>query len=121
MARLGLCEAALMDCARQHMDLCRQAVDDGREFSYADDTRIGCIAREVYIQAWETMERDIWRPAGSSSAKAGQRMERMFRDLAMSAGHRNTFLRHWAFRELACEQFGIPRDPATGNRQLPRT
>jgi hypothetical protein len=45
----------------------------------------------------------------------------MFRDLAMSAGHRNTVLRHWAFRELACEQLGIPRDPATGNRRLPRT
>src|SRR3954469_202360 len=121
MARLGLCEAALMDCARQHMELCRLAAEDGREFSYADDMRLGCIAREVYIQTWETMERDIWRPAGSSSAKAGQRMERMFRDLAMSAGHRNTVLRHWAFREIACEQLGIPRDPATGNRQLPRT
>jgi 3-hydroxy-9,10-secoandrosta-1,3,5(10)-triene-9,17-dione monooxygenase len=121
MARLGLCEAALMDCARQHMELCRLAAEEGREFSYADDTRLGCIAREVYIQAWETMERDIWRPAGSSAAKAGQRMERMFRDLAMSAGHRNTVLRHWAFRELACERLGIPRAPATGNRQLPQS
>jgi 3-hydroxy-9,10-secoandrosta-1,3,5(10)-triene-9,17-dione monooxygenase len=120
MARLGMCEAALMDCARQHMEICRLAAEEDREFSYADDMRIGCIAREVYIEAWETMERDIWRPAGSSSAKAGQRMERIFRDLAMMGGHRNTTLRDWAQREIACERLGIPRDPATGNRQPPR-
>jgi 3-hydroxy-9,10-secoandrosta-1,3,5(10)-triene-9,17-dione monooxygenase len=121
MARLGMCEAALMDCARQHMELCRLAAEEGREFSYADDMRIGCIAREVYIDAWETMERDIWRPGGSSSAKAGQRMERIFRDMSMMGGHRNTTLRDWALREIACERLGIPRDPTTGNRQLPRS
>jgi 3-hydroxy-9,10-secoandrosta-1,3,5(10)-triene-9,17-dione monooxygenase len=121
IARLGMCEAALMDCARQHMELCRLAAEEGREFSYADDMRIGCIAREVYIDAWETMERDIWRPGGSSSAKAGQRMERIFRDMAMMGGHRNTTLRDWALREIACERLGIPRDPTTGNRQLPQS
>ena len=41
----------------------------------------------------------------------------MFRDMAMIAGHRNTQLRDFAHRELAAETFGIPRDPATGNRQ----
>jgi 3-hydroxy-9,10-secoandrosta-1,3,5(10)-triene-9,17-dione monooxygenase len=63
------------------------------------------------------MEQNIWRTAGSSSTRDGERMQRMFRDMAMIAGHRNTQLRDFAYRELAAETFGIPRDPATGNRQ----
>jgi 3-hydroxy-9,10-secoandrosta-1,3,5(10)-triene-9,17-dione monooxygenase len=113
-------EAALMNCAEQHMELCRRYAEQGIPYSYGDDQRLGCIAREAYIHAWETMEQYIFGPAGSSATRAGERMERLFRDMAMAPGHRNTLLRDWAFRELACEHLGIPRDPATGNRQLPR-
>ena len=92
------------------MELCRRAVEEGIPYSYGDDMRLGCIAREAYILAWETMERDIFRAAGSSAARNGQRIERVFRDMAMIAGHRNTVMRDWAFRELARAQLGMPRD-----------
>ena len=49
------------------------------------------------------------RPARAPRATA-QRIERMFRDMAMIAGHRNTVMRDWAFRELARAQLGLPRD-----------
>jgi 3-hydroxy-9,10-secoandrosta-1,3,5(10)-triene-9,17-dione monooxygenase len=118
MGKLAMVEAALFNCADQHMELCRRSAEEGVPFTYGDDQRLGCIAREAYIHASQTMEEFIFGPAGSSATRAGERMERMFRDIAMAAGHRNTLLRDWAFRELACEQLGVPRDPASGNRQM---
>ena len=80
--------------------------------------RRGDRSGRPYIFAWEAWSQNIWRTAGlSSSTRDGERMQRMFRDMAMIAGHRNTQLRDFAYRELAAETFGIPRDPATGNRQ----
>jgi 3-hydroxy-9,10-secoandrosta-1,3,5(10)-triene-9,17-dione monooxygenase len=92
------------------MDLCQRFVDDGIPFGYGDDMLIGSIAREAYLQAWETMQGVIWRTAGSSAAAQGERMERIFRDLAMMNGHRNTVLRDWAFRAIARDRFGLPRE-----------
>jgi 3-hydroxy-9,10-secoandrosta-1,3,5(10)-triene-9,17-dione monooxygenase len=116
-AKLSMAQAAMYRAADMHMELCERAADEGVPFSYADDHLVGAIAREAYIFAWEAMEQNIWRTAGSSSTRDGERMQRMFRDMAMIAGHRNTQLRDFAYRELAAETFGIPRDPATGNRQ----
>jgi 3-hydroxy-9,10-secoandrosta-1,3,5(10)-triene-9,17-dione monooxygenase len=116
-AKLSMAQAALYRAADMHMELCDRAAERGVPFSYGDDQLVGAIAREAYVFAWEAMEEHIWRSAGSSSSRDGERMQRMFRDMAMIAGHRNTQLRDWAYRELAAEAFGIPRDPATGNRQ----
>ena len=110
LGRLALAEAATLRAAEEHMELCARAVEEGIPYSWADDMRVGVIAREAYILAWETMERDIFRTGGSSAARNGQRIERIFRDMAMIAGHRNTVMRDWAFRELARAQFGLPRD-----------
>jgi 3-hydroxy-9,10-secoandrosta-1,3,5(10)-triene-9,17-dione monooxygenase len=121
LTRIATAEAALMSCAEQHMALCRRFVEEGIPYSYGDDMRIGCIAREVMIQAWETMQSDIFRTAGSSAGARGQRLERIFRDMSIGGNsHRNTLLRDWAFRELARAHLGIPRDLARGNVQVPR-
>jgi hypothetical protein len=37
-----------------------------------------------------------------------------------SNSHRNTLLRDWAFRELARDRLGLPRDYSGGNVQAPR-
>ena len=66
--------------------------------------RVGCIGREAIVQAWETMQGDIWRTAGSSAAGKGERIERMFRDTSMFNSHFNVQLRDWAYpRALARE------------------
>jgi 3-hydroxy-9,10-secoandrosta-1,3,5(10)-triene-9,17-dione monooxygenase len=109
--------AALYRAADMHMELCERGAERGIPFGYGDDHLVGAIAREAYIYAWEAAEQEIWRTAGSSSTRDGERMQRMFRDMAMIAGHRNTQLRDFAHRELAAETFGIPRDPLSGNRQ----
>jgi 3-hydroxy-9,10-secoandrosta-1,3,5(10)-triene-9,17-dione monooxygenase len=110
LAKIATAEAALMNAADQHMELCERFVDKGIPYSWADDQRIGCIAREVMIQAWETMQSDIFRTAGSSAAGRGERIERIFRDMSIGNSHRNIVLRDWAFRELGRATLGIPRD-----------
>jgi 3-hydroxy-9,10-secoandrosta-1,3,5(10)-triene-9,17-dione monooxygenase len=120
-ARIATAEAALMNAADQHMALCRRSVDESIPYSYADDHRIGCIAREVMIQAWETVQSDLFRTAGSSAGARGQRLERLYRDMSIGGNsHRNTLLRDWAFRELARDRLGLPRDFGHGNVQQPR-
>ncbi len=120
MGKIATAEAALLNAADQHMELCLRFVDEGIPYSYADDHRIGCIGREVMIQAWETMQSDIFRTAGSSAAGRGQRIERIFRDMSIGNSHRNTQLRDWAFREIARDKLGLPRDYGQANVQSPR-
>jgi 3-hydroxy-9,10-secoandrosta-1,3,5(10)-triene-9,17-dione monooxygenase len=110
LTKIALAEAAVRNAAEQHMELCQRFVDKGIPFGFGDDMLIGSIAREAYLQAWETMQADIWRTAGSSAASRGQLMERIFRDMAMVNSHRNTVLRDWAFRAIAREHFGLPRE-----------
>ena len=103
------------------MELCARFVETGEPYTYGDDHRIGCIAREVMIQTWEAVQSDLFRTAGSSAGAKGQRLERIYRDMSIgSNSHRNTLLRDWAFRELARDRLGLPRDYRGGNVQAPR-
>jgi Acyl-CoA dehydrogenase, C-terminal domain len=70
---------------------------------------VGCIAREVMVMAWETMQADLFRTSGSSSTRQGERIERIYRDLSMGNSHRNTLLRDFAYREVARERLGLQR------------
>jgi 3-hydroxy-9,10-secoandrosta-1,3,5(10)-triene-9,17-dione monooxygenase len=110
VAKLGAAEAALMGCADQHMERCRQQASGERAYTWEDDLYISCIARETIVQAWEAVEQELYRTIGSSAAKAGQRFERLYRDLAMAAGHRNTMMRDPLLRQLAQLRLGV--DPA---------
>jgi 3-hydroxy-9,10-secoandrosta-1,3,5(10)-triene-9,17-dione monooxygenase len=119
-AKIATAEAALYNAADQHMEACRRAAQEGIPYTYGDDMRIGCIAREVIVQVWEVFQSEIFRTAGSSAASDGSRFERLYRDLSMLNSHRNTVLRDWAFGELAREHLGLPRQGA-GNVQTPHT
>jgi 3-hydroxy-9,10-secoandrosta-1,3,5(10)-triene-9,17-dione monooxygenase len=120
LAKIQTAEAALFNAADQHREACRRAAEDGIAYTYGEDMRIGCIAREAVVQAWDVVQSEIFRTAGSSAATDGTRFERIFRDMAMLNSHRNTVLREWAFGELAREQLGLPR-LGIGNVQPPHT
>jgi 3-hydroxy-9,10-secoandrosta-1,3,5(10)-triene-9,17-dione monooxygenase len=107
-AKIATAEAALYDCAAQHMEACRLQAEQGVPFTYLEDMRLGCIAREIMVQAWETVQSDLVRTVGASLLKQGERMDRIFRDLAVGNAHRNTALRDWAYREIALAHFGLP-------------
>lgn len=106
-AKLATAEAALHDCAEQHMQLCRRQVEEGIPYSFRDDMLLGCIAREIMIQSWETVQSDLARTIGASFLRSGERMERIYRDMSIGNAHRNTSFRDWAFRELACLHLGV--------------
>ena len=76
---------------------------------FGADMLVGCIAREVMVMAWETMQADIFRTSGSSAAKHGERLERIYPDLSIGNSHRNTLLRDFSHREVAKERLGVPR------------
>jgi 3-hydroxy-9,10-secoandrosta-1,3,5(10)-triene-9,17-dione monooxygenase len=92
------------------MEHCRRAAEDGVAYTYGADMLVGCIAREVMSMAWDTMQADIFRMSGSSASKHGERLERLYRDLSMGNSHRNSLLRDFAYREVAKERLGVPRE-----------
>jgi alkylation response protein AidB-like acyl-CoA dehydrogenase len=49
----------------------------------------------------------LLRTIGSSAVKNGQRFERLFRDLATMAAHRNSMLREEFFRQLGAIELGV--------------
>jgi 3-hydroxy-9,10-secoandrosta-1,3,5(10)-triene-9,17-dione monooxygenase len=113
MAKLATAEAALLHAADQHMDLCTRAAERGDLYGHGQDWLVACIGREAMIQAWETMQADIFRTAGSSATRSGERIERIYRDMSMGNGHLNTLLRDLWFREVARWRLGL--DKTAGN------
>jgi 3-hydroxy-9,10-secoandrosta-1,3,5(10)-triene-9,17-dione monooxygenase len=101
-------EAALLYAAQQHMEACRLNASGERPYTFADDARLAAIAREAIVQVWEAVEQNLYRTIGSSAARNGERFERVFRDLAMAAGHRNTMLREGFFRQIAAQELDLP-------------
>lgn len=116
-AKIATAEAALHDCAEQHMQLCRRQADKGVPFTYGDDMLLGCIAREVMVQTWETVQSDLVRTIGASTMKAGERIERIFRDMAIGNAHRNTAFRDFMYREISLAHFGLPSQTDLLQRQ----
>jgi 3-hydroxy-9,10-secoandrosta-1,3,5(10)-triene-9,17-dione monooxygenase len=107
VGRIATAEAALLQCAEQWMELCARSVETGVPFSREDDLRLNIVAREALTLAWDAMQGQILRTAGSSAARNGQRIERIFRDMAMGWGHFGTIVGDWAARELAREHLGL--------------
>ena len=56
----------------------------------------------------EDVQSEIVRTVGASYLRAGQRLERIFRDLSVANAHRNTQLRDFFYRELALAHLGLP-------------
>jgi 3-hydroxy-9,10-secoandrosta-1,3,5(10)-triene-9,17-dione monooxygenase len=107
MGLVAAAEAMVLQCAEQYMETCRRGVESGEPFSRKDDLRINIVAREALTMAWNAMQGEIFRTAGTSMARSGQRLERIFRDMAMGWGHFGTIVGDWAARELAREHLGI--------------
>lgn len=90
------------------MELCERTAAGGEPYSEEDEQRVGIIARETVVQVWEAVDQQLFRNIGSSAMRAGERFERVYRDLAMVASHRNTGYRDLMFRKLAQLHLGLP-------------
>ncbi|MCW2983858.1 MAG: acyl-CoA dehydrogenase [Conexibacter sp.] len=107
IAKIGTAEAALLNMADQHMELCARAAEDPSLYTYFEDYRLACIAREVMHQCWDVVQSELWRTIGSSAGAKGQRFERLFRDLATGSGHRNLSLRDFMHGDIARAHLGV--------------
>lgn len=108
LGKLATAEAAAIRCAEEHMEICERAAAGGAPYGEEEEQRVGIVAREVMVQVWEAVDQNLFRNVGSSALKAGQRFERIWRDLTMIASHRNTGFRELMFRKLAQLHLGLP-------------
>jgi 3-hydroxy-9,10-secoandrosta-1,3,5(10)-triene-9,17-dione monooxygenase len=109
LTRIGLAETSLERCATQFMERCRANVEDGVPFTYGDDMTLAGILREVMLLCWEVVDDDLWQTVGASVARDGERMARIFRDMAVAVAHRNPQLRDHFYGEIARAALGEPR------------
>jgi 3-hydroxy-9,10-secoandrosta-1,3,5(10)-triene-9,17-dione monooxygenase len=108
LGKLATAEAAVLRCAQEHMDLCERTAAGGPPYGEAEEQRIGVVAREAVVQVWEAIDQQLLRHVGSGAVRAGQRFERVHRDMAMIVSHRNTGFREPMFRRLAQLHLGLP-------------
>jgi 3-hydroxy-9,10-secoandrosta-1,3,5(10)-triene-9,17-dione monooxygenase len=108
LGKLATAEASVLRCAEEHMEICERTAAGGAPYSEEEEQRIGIIGREVIVQVWEAVDEHLFRNVGSSALRAGQRFERVWRDLTMIASHRNTGFRDLMFRKLAQLHLGLP-------------
>jgi 3-hydroxy-9,10-secoandrosta-1,3,5(10)-triene-9,17-dione monooxygenase len=112
IARAAAAEAAIVQLAKRYMQLTARAAEQGEPFTREDDLRLNIVAREALTLAWTAMQEDLFRTAGTSAARNGERMERIFRDVSMDWGHFGNIVRDWSARELAREHLGLVAGPA---------
>jgi 3-hydroxy-9,10-secoandrosta-1,3,5(10)-triene-9,17-dione monooxygenase len=111
LGQTAAAEALVIHAAEQYMELCARTVETGEPFTREDDLRLNVIAREAVRLSWETMHGLIFKNAGTSMSKDGERLQRSFRDMAMDWGHFGTIVGDWAARELAREHLGLQAEP----------
>jgi 3-hydroxy-9,10-secoandrosta-1,3,5(10)-triene-9,17-dione monooxygenase len=105
--QVAAAEAALLGASEQWMELARRSVEEDTPFSREEDLRLNMIAREALTLSWNAMQGQIFRTAGTSAARSGERIERIFRDMSIGWGHFGTIVGDWAAREYAKEHFGL--------------
>jgi len=78
----------------------------GNAFTAGEDGLLGNVGREIMLDMWDVVV-ELYKTIGSAASKKGERFERIFRDMAQSAGHRNPQLRDFGFRLAAMDAFGV--------------
>ncbi|MFH8385291.1 acyl-CoA dehydrogenase family protein [Kitasatospora sp. NPDC018058] len=106
--RIATAEAAVLHATRQWQELCREGAD---AFTRETELRLATISREAVRLCWGAVEGQLFPTAGSSSVRAGERIERVWRDLSTLHSHagNGVFLSSLANRELAQAHFGSGR------------
>jgi 3-hydroxy-9,10-secoandrosta-1,3,5(10)-triene-9,17-dione monooxygenase len=103
IAKLSAAEAAILNTVQQWSENARKDMDGEKSFSASENFRLALVSAEAIDLSWKTMEAILWRTAGTTPTKDGQRMQRIFRDLSMIRSHAfNSFFDKFG-RELADE------------------
>ncbi|HEY3956709.1 MAG TPA: acyl-CoA dehydrogenase family protein [Streptosporangiaceae bacterium] len=106
LGMISAAEAALMNAVQQWHDACAAGP---ASFTKKRELQLAMISREAVRLCWRAVEGQLFPTAGSSSARHGQRIERVWRDMSMLHSHAGlaVFLGSLANRELAKAEFGV--------------
>lgn len=80
-------EALLWHACREYMQACQRNVSGEAPFDEAEEARLCAITEEASTICWDAMQSIILPTAGTSEFRSGKRLERIFRDMAMSRAH----------------------------------
>jgi 3-hydroxy-9,10-secoandrosta-1,3,5(10)-triene-9,17-dione monooxygenase len=107
IAKVAFAEAALHDICRQWSRAAFRQMRGEQEFSIEQELRICLIAAQIIDTCWHVMESIIFPTAGSSAARDSERMQRLFRDMAMARSHAYNTQIPGMTRHLADEVLGV--------------
>jgi 3-hydroxy-9,10-secoandrosta-1,3,5(10)-triene-9,17-dione monooxygenase len=105
IGRLSAAEAAILNTAQQWTERARQDMLGETPFSAGENARLALISAEAISMAWSVMEELLWRTAGTTPTKDGERMQRLFRDMSMIRSHAFNAGFDIFARDLAVEVF----------------
>jgi 3-hydroxy-9,10-secoandrosta-1,3,5(10)-triene-9,17-dione monooxygenase len=108
MSRADAAEALTLAATRLYVEQCARFAREARPISAADTLRVWSISREACRAACEAVEL-LFRSAGASVAKRGQRLQRYFRDVQMYRVHIQSQPLFPAMKAQA--QLGLPLPP----------
>jgi 3-hydroxy-9,10-secoandrosta-1,3,5(10)-triene-9,17-dione monooxygenase len=103
---IATAEAAVLDGIRQWGEISARGA---AAFTREEDLRIAIICREVLDLAWRAVETHLFPTAGSSAVRAGERIERVWRDMSTLRSHSGNavLLATVATREYSRVHFGL--------------
>ena len=83
---VDLAEAGVQRAARDYVELCRRDAEEGVPFDEVADRRLLLYQQRAVQSAVEAVDL-LFRTAGTSAARPGERMERYFRDMSTIRTH----------------------------------
>ncbi len=113
VTRADAAEALTLAATRLQIDLCERWAREGKPITARDTLRVWSISREGCRAACDAVEM-LFRAAGASVSKRGQRLQRYFRDVQMYRVHiqsQPTFPQMRGQAELGLLQLGPPFGP----------
>ncbi|AYV33081.1 Flavin-dependent monooxygenase, oxygenase subunit HsaA (plasmid) [Streptomyces sp. ADI95-16] len=106
---IATADAAVREAARQWSLTCARGPE---AFTREEDLRLATICREVVKLAWHAVEGHLFPTAGSASVRAGERIERVWRDMSTLHSHAGigVLLPSVATREYSRVRFGVAQE-----------
>ncbi|MDQ3787602.1 MAG: acyl-CoA dehydrogenase family protein [Actinomycetota bacterium] len=107
--RIATAQAALSDAVRQWHETAERG---SAVFTREVDLRLSLISREAVRLSWAAVSGHLFPTAGSSAVRAGERIERVWRDMSTLHSHAGVsiFLAKVANRQLAEQVFDVAGD-----------
>jgi 3-hydroxy-9,10-secoandrosta-1,3,5(10)-triene-9,17-dione monooxygenase len=107
--KLGMAEAALDDLSRQWTAIAERSRAGGDAFSAEEDLQLVASCYGVMQATWEAMAETLWPTAGTSAARDGAVMQRIYRDMSTARTHLSSSIVDGMRRDLGQAAFSAGR------------